>query len=171
MMQYAQDYDETFCPNWTQTGTGGSVLWYQLLEPYVKNTQVFSCPSAVLPGSYPHAYGYLDYAVCINFCVDRYGVKMATIKYPAETVLGADGDWTRSTADYSTNNSYRFYYSFHPSAFIPSRHNGGANMWYCDGHAKWHEIALDPNSTYVGPVKYTIHPTDIAFYASGAPKY
>src|SRR5215469_5171253 len=52
---YAQDYDETF-PVWgwnlEQTGARpdgtlytGKVIWPILYMPYIKNVQVFSCPS------------------------------------------------------------------------------------------------------------------------------
>ena len=40
-MQYNQDYDEYFVRPWT----AGAVAWFQLLQPYVKNSQVFQCPS------------------------------------------------------------------------------------------------------------------------------
>jgi prepilin-type processing-associated H-X9-DG protein len=122
-------------------------------------------------------------------------LKLSEIPFPAETInigdeplsdnpnwaggvtswastarYGHDSDWTRSSADYSSGcNAYRLSYSFHPSFFIPARHNGGANLAFADGHAKWWTIALD--DIYTGPVKYTRPPLDVCWCANGYPKY
>jgi prepilin-type N-terminal cleavage/methylation domain-containing protein len=45
ILWYAQDYDER-----TQGYQGGVGSWHLLIEPYVKNTQVFACPSAIAAG-------------------------------------------------------------------------------------------------------------------------
>ena len=42
LLQYAQDYDESF-PAARTTGT--SVSWRWMIQPYLKSTQVNSCPS------------------------------------------------------------------------------------------------------------------------------
>src|SRR5690242_1981973 len=39
MMMYSQDYDERYPVN------GNQVYWMDLLQPYVKNSRVFNCPS------------------------------------------------------------------------------------------------------------------------------
>ncbi|RYG58657.1 DUF1559 domain-containing protein [bacterium] len=44
LMQYTQDYDEVMPRHW-QSGSGGNVCWNQVLQPYIKSTQVFQCPS------------------------------------------------------------------------------------------------------------------------------
>jgi len=50
-LQYVQDYDETFSPIRVtdQTGPGGEpdaiVVWKNVIQPYIKTTDVFSCPS------------------------------------------------------------------------------------------------------------------------------
>ena len=43
IMMYAQDYDETPCPS----RSNQDVVWTALVKPYVKNDQVFVCPSAI----------------------------------------------------------------------------------------------------------------------------
>ena len=43
IMMYAQDYDETPCPS----RSNQDVVWTALVKPYVKNDQVFICPSAI----------------------------------------------------------------------------------------------------------------------------
>src|SRR5437773_7540417 len=46
ILMYAQDYDEHLpLYNYPQP-TGGNLRWGALIEPYVKNLQIFICPSA-----------------------------------------------------------------------------------------------------------------------------
>ncbi len=46
VLMYAQDYDESLVPS--QNGTSGInlVSWPTIIQPYIKNAQVFVCPSA-----------------------------------------------------------------------------------------------------------------------------
>ncbi|MCS6862516.1 MAG: DUF1559 domain-containing protein [Abditibacteriales bacterium] len=48
ILMYNQDYDEQVMPNgWYQLGTTGNwITWMELVNPYIKNEQVFKCPSA-----------------------------------------------------------------------------------------------------------------------------
>ncbi len=178
VMQYAQDYDEYYVPGYIRNVPSNYDNWYELIQPYIRNWQVYLCPSSVLPLSVADStrgYGsFLDYGanhIIIEVWQGAMYTKMAEIKYPAETVIIADADWTRSTDDYGCSNAWRISNGRHPSYFVPARHNGGANIVFADGHAKWHQVQLDPNSTYVGPIKYTFIPQDVCWYPSGSPKY
>src|SRR3712207_1528949 len=55
IMQYAQDYDETMVPV-----TNGAGRWHDHVQPYVKSTQLFRCPSnsstVVIPGTTTGTY-------------------------------------------------------------------------------------------------------------------
>jgi len=183
ILMYAQDYDERMCPSrcWDFSGAGFHQYFHTLIYAYVMNHQVFVCPSEtahtslLFPGSTTNRFG-------INTAPNRRVLHctywsgtppvMADIRYPAETLVYTESDWTRSRDDYPGNNAWQVDVSqWHPSRFIPQRHNGGVNMAFADGHAKWHSIALDPNSTYVGPIKYTIPPRDVCWYPNGSPKY
>src|SRR5512142_2127535 len=56
IMQYTQDYDELY-----PMGGNGAPFnrrWHQLIDPYVKNTQVLVCPSASVIGTTRNARGY-----------------------------------------------------------------------------------------------------------------
>ena len=54
VMQYIQDYDETYPFNWDYDG-GGSITnpelegWRYYMQPYVKSVQIFQCPSSAPP--------------------------------------------------------------------------------------------------------------------------
>ncbi len=58
LLQYTQDYDETTPPAWTAVGGAGypgSWRWMDCIYPYVKSTQLYTCPSAS-GGSAPYVY-------------------------------------------------------------------------------------------------------------------
>jgi prepilin-type N-terminal cleavage/methylation domain-containing protein/prepilin-type processing-associated H-X9-DG protein len=44
VLQYTNDNDERYPPTWTVL-TSGQVAWSQFIQPYIKNTQIFVCPS------------------------------------------------------------------------------------------------------------------------------
>ena len=54
LLQYSQDYDETFCNAWFGLQQGyqpsdpaaGKYKWMDAIQPYVKSAQLFVCPSA-----------------------------------------------------------------------------------------------------------------------------
>ena len=152
VMQYIQDYDETFTfcditysesvPRPYTGGTTTAHKWPDTLWPYAKNKQMFKCPS------HPNvwvSYGYnanLGYWGTLTRTGDIYqGVKLATIKKPAETVVIAD---TARDPHYGGDNSYVLWKSMHCSRFVPPRHNEGSNLVFCDGHAKWYGIQATP---------------------------
>jgi prepilin-type N-terminal cleavage/methylation domain-containing protein/prepilin-type processing-associated H-X9-DG protein len=176
-MMYAQDYDETNVPcnttnvNITYSRPGGDFSlswgpWFALIQPYTKNPHIFICPSGG-----DNYYGCTSYGANIRVTGRTFGrpvVKLAEIEYPAQTILFADSSG-HADDNYSSNNMWRLDASFHPSFFIPARHNGGANIAYCDGHAKWHRIM--ENDIYTGDYTFTKPPRDICWYPSGWPLY
>ncbi|MBD3292214.1 MAG: prepilin-type N-terminal cleavage/methylation domain-containing protein, partial [Armatimonadia bacterium] len=46
LMMYVQDYDETLPGYYNPDLPGEANQWYEVIEPYVKNEQIFICPSA-----------------------------------------------------------------------------------------------------------------------------
>jgi len=144
---YAQDYDGMGM----QRDVGAApnrYHWTKMVEPYVKNTQMFTCPSTRLAStcfdfSIPTSYAY-------SFCFAR-GAE-ATIKSPSELLIFAD--WRASSVKWNvaacacaggiaciTNASWR------PGVDTPP-HNDGVNVALYDGHAKWMS-----NSTLNGAFK------------------
>jgi prepilin-type N-terminal cleavage/methylation domain-containing protein/prepilin-type processing-associated H-X9-DG protein len=160
IMQYAQDYDETFV-----MGGNGAPLnrrWHQLIDPYMKSSQVLVCPSRNT---------YRGYAVLGEICMWGNGRSLAEIPTPAGTALildaaqcdpavigadpetwnekatgAADWQWTSPTpwgggaTRYNTNGGNELRRPV-------GRHFDGMNIGYCDGHVKWMKIG-----TFLGPM-------------------
>ncbi len=149
MMMYVQDYDDTF----PLAYTAGSPRWsgIQVMYPYVKNAQVFNCPSADLESTITfggdRSYGW-------NWFVMQcwYSVKLARITNPASIVLCGDttlDSWTPGAllapsrghrpdpTDGSEHNSYCPHDVWGDYVFnFCARHNDMGNVAFCDGHAK-----------------------------------
>ena len=140
-MQYAQDYDETMVPG-AGMGPGGAwnPAWYEIIQPYLKNTQVYHCPSCSstnMPGVYSGPQYPVNYGLNAN--VSWYGgsAKLAAITAPANQILIGEmngGDWEC----YPSNATTAADQWYNPTINgINNLHNGGSNFSYCDGHAKW----------------------------------
>ena len=97
MLQYLQDYDETFPKYYYDTPenatkvdpNGGGYLdahmgWDEACQPYIKNKQIMFCPSASSPGN------------------DYFGCAGATSKAGCPSPNKSDSDWTGSL-NYTTN--------------------------------------------------------------------
>ena len=155
VMMYTQDYDETFPLAATATAQG-FLNWHHLTDPYVKNKQVWICPSASLPtrdglGSLSCHYGFNTYYLNVGIKVlnifslnNAPGVTLAAVADPTRTVMLAD---CRGVDGYQTPS--------HLSSYLlpPSQPPGkaGADFWgrpdprhaqgvvaeLLDGHAKW----------------------------------
>jgi prepilin-type N-terminal cleavage/methylation domain-containing protein/prepilin-type processing-associated H-X9-DG protein len=207
MTMYAQDYDETF-PQWqwdhhyssgSTDHNNGTTIWWNAIYPYVKNVQIYACPSQRY--TYDIAgdghWGWFTkpkteadlakYGINPVFMHAKIGYganepltysqpAMAAIRQPSDTMLLADmatslTGWAGSS-DYDPNNPtkpannwrlYRVAYSegydpgripnyysdtgpqvvgpYNPAWDAYSRHPGGQNMAFADGHVKFRTIA------------------------------
>jgi prepilin-type N-terminal cleavage/methylation domain-containing protein/prepilin-type processing-associated H-X9-DG protein len=168
VQMYTQDYDENYW-NYFYVGT---VLWTANIAPYLKNTQVFICPSTQAPNASgwgdamtQYDFGGVDgsYTWNGNFygTGNLSGVPDAAIASkvaPAQTYLFGDGLWVDSWPSPTTD-------PFPPAGWTAQtgvndgsmgricfdRHTGGVNVAFCDGHVKW--------STYQGLWNYWYHDT------------
>jgi len=158
-LMYSQDYDDMVLPHCFRdfSNPSGSVYayWFEMAMPYVKNAQVFICPShrgAVGGHSFVGSYGY----ICDGFSLDPadpnysglpYGgiYSMAELHYPAEMImLGESQKATcRVCPEYHTH-------TFPPVWAVQKRHQGGSNYLFYDGHAKWcrYEQTLTPRNMW-----------------------
>jgi len=174
VFMYSQDYDEKLplqyidldgSDSWTPgTNADSDKGWAQIMQPYLKSTQIFQCPSesgAPTATEIETGAEYSDY--WINTAVD--GKSDATFDYPSQTVLLGDGGAGSaaygsngcSTTDSSTG-ACTTDTSTNTHAYIPgggaTRHLDGTNYGFADGHVKWLKgvvgtTGTNPNSTAV----------------------
>jgi len=144
-LSYAQDYDETFVPGFYYTAGNAELLWFpNLLEPYVKNRQLYVCPSHKQSYTYLQPWGTMWYSYGYNGLPDggplmgaRFGQQLGQIKAPAETIAFIDATWIE--LDHGAAQNYD-QFDFRADGLpgnIDKSHNDGSNIVYCDGHAKW----------------------------------
>ena len=151
VMMYAQDYDETLPYHYLNTnvpgavlcpggGTSSGIIWPLPVYPYVKNLQIFNCPSWSYKwnGNYT---GRQAYGISLHIR----GRTLADIRQPAETIMLADAyDASASPQSYYIRRNLEML-NGEPRTIIPDRHNGGANFGLCDGHAKWYQVDYQGN--------------------------
>ena len=154
---YEQDYDEIFPldTNWPQPAY--QFLLPDVLNPYVKNYQVWICPSdhytvtqsATVPSFNTYwspNFSQISYAY--NYALGKRDgpLRIGKVKKPSECCIFADaenydfcgqprrlalaglcggGTWSGTAlgSQWEIDDN--------------TRHNGGENLAYCDGHAKW----------------------------------
>ena len=154
---YGQDYDEhfpmaaTLLPNFT------FLNWHNFVDPYVKNMQIWDCPSSNLPlvdsKNKPVChYGFNTYYLNLsnsgtainlanpNDLNNAPGVSLAAVAAPAHTVLMADAlGVTNVPANHSST------YLLPPSHITDeiywgrpdARHSEGVVVGFVDSHVKW----------------------------------
>ena len=160
IMMYTQDYDERLpsskANNGGDTRAGVRQGFYNYIEPYVKNVQVFKCPSD--PSANPDnisSYGY-------NFTYFAPGglttaISLTAIQKPSETyelmdayiTSGADyvyapTNWRSNGGIYGAGSSTTSGSYLHGS--VDDRHLETVSTLFADGHVKSQRI-----SALVGP--------------------
>ncbi len=124
VLMYAQDYDERLLAYRSETV---KISWVTLIDPYVKNSQVWYCPSY---GNVGVGYGW-NY----EFIVWH---KLAEFGRPSETMMFGDSGghvlYRPGRYGYAPNPS-DIYWQYN---MLGVRHNGGGNLGFVDGHAKWY---------------------------------
>ena len=142
LMMYAQDNDSGL-PAYSKNG---SATWAKLYEPtidYVKNTQIYRCPSApAYPYATSHVYGaQYGYTWGNGTATNWMGVKanfagtsfIDVVPDPVRTCLLGDA-WNNTTGQGASQ--------FRPTTSTwnglrPDAHLEGANYAFVDGHVKW----------------------------------
>jgi prepilin-type N-terminal cleavage/methylation domain-containing protein/prepilin-type processing-associated H-X9-DG protein len=118
------------------TNGGNWVSWMDIIYPYVKSLQVFSCPSSTQPAYFP-SYGY-NRLISRSPIGETQGIALARIQRPAEVILLLD--YNDLSAVYANGNDYSNTY-FNGAAWWPKiwPHLDGTNICYTDGHLKWNK--------------------------------
>ncbi len=117
--QYIQDYDERYMIQDETT----DYLWFEPLQPYIKSTQVFRCPSAT------DTLAQSDYLVNGFFA---HGLSQAAFTNTSEQIFAGERASGLDEID---------YHSWDLTEFEPhlnkERHFDGSNYLFADGHVKW----------------------------------
>lgn len=125
VQQYVQNNDARF--------PAREKYWLSL-SPYLKNTQIFQCPTDSTPqGSDPNFYDFIDYdlnAEDLNMGVfpARVGVNEAALHKSSTTMVLRESQIYVGLAGI-TNTCGLSHWA--------ETHSGGANYSFLDGHVKW----------------------------------
>jgi prepilin-type N-terminal cleavage/methylation domain-containing protein/prepilin-type processing-associated H-X9-DG protein len=157
---YAGDYDDYLPP--TLQGNGSLPSWRAVIYPYVKNVQIFQCPSVVpsytfegVPGgtgNFPESYGIAG-GDNVGTTPTGYGGyvgrgygphALMNIPLPAEAILLSETSALWNPALYSAGT---------PCASVVAPHSRTSSYGFCDGHAK----AMSPMQTIAGQNMWTIN--------------
>ncbi len=163
--QYTQDYDEKLpaTDGWYRTSpTGPTATWDLLIQPYVKSTQILTCPSdsasktwnlsAFGFGNVKRSYAmarYLTVAQSSDNTRSSEGISLSAIKSPSITITAVD----RVNETTQTDPFYYYEYAdiqhidasasdvgknFNDTATTTASglHLGTNNVLYADGHVK-----------------------------------
>jgi prepilin-type N-terminal cleavage/methylation domain-containing protein/prepilin-type processing-associated H-X9-DG protein len=166
-MMYAQDYDEKYpvvvgAPCWYNPKPPGVIMWWAAIYPYVKNSQIFACPSidrdigvhcndtvncpTARAASVPQlSYGYSERMAYVGTVQS-----IAMMAHPSQLfVIGdsrcglvgpPDSSGLLDRVAYSNNNQTQCGACAHttfPHQDSYTRHNDGENIGFADGHSKW----------------------------------
>ena len=140
VFQYTQDYDERFPMRYWGPGAAYYTTgWAAAVQPYVKSTQLFQCPSEpTAPSAFTSDYA-IDYGYNASLGNVDTSISLAAVNFPSVTVLNYDYKSASVEAGY-------FDISIDPAS--TKRHLEGANYSFTDGHVKWYrpEKVLSANN-------------------------
>jgi len=164
VLMYAQDYDERV-PRETGWDPDGPYNYHlpDLVNPYIKNVQIWVCPSggysltqsALPPGGAPDFWctflGEIGYGYNFYLGLRNNGRKLSEIRYPAEAFVLGDGTkldicWgVTPQLTHSAKCGWQICCELGANSCRDlsrltddqTRHSGGSNLVYLDGHAKW----------------------------------
>lgn len=171
---YLQDYDEIVLPRYSACPSTGPAptpnaptLWTNTIQPYVKNKQVFVCPSAINSkfGDTWNTRSYVSigynqtisgwYYITADGCGSMILPSLASIVAPSKNVMFADsvsGDLSAGNRGYLFGNSgMNVPYTTTAVGSFSARHTEGSNLGFFDGHAKWYKgtnILAQPNAPF-----------------------
>ena len=152
IMAYAQDYDERFFTSVYADclTTPAGPFWASCVYPYVKNYQIYICPTGGGRGSTSAlTYNKWTFPVSPHYGWNTYlgGLSLAQLTKPSEDIAIADCShqvfadhvdrvaWANSGDGVLYPVAPKTSQDYMNDSF--SRHNGGENAAYADGHAKW----------------------------------
>lgn len=150
LAQYTQDFDETLTRGWYGSANSGSdpvdkYKWMDAIYTYVKNEQLFNCPSHSINTKYKYRNGtnYGSYAGSTAYWgqLNPGGPMIKSlpdIEAPAETIYAVDGAGNFEIAWQAVANNPTPNETASPPTFneARARHLNMANCLFVDGHVK-----------------------------------
>ncbi len=156
VVMYAGDYDETMfwkqgALHWGQLGHMGMYGWQEVIQPYIKNRQVYLCPSGSRPVTTHYCFNVaaMSTDAATGALLPWATPRRYTLSMPpdaAAVVTVFDGGttlvrWADHYPDESDPTNERQVEGTDDDACcrlgFPGRHNDGSNVAFLDGHAKW----------------------------------
>ncbi|HHX39792.1 MAG TPA: DUF1559 domain-containing protein [Armatimonadetes bacterium] len=156
-LMYAQDHDETH--SWWNRNVSPSLsplATPQAVYPYIKNNKAYNCPSSsnqrdsdtyrdfTFPGPASRGYAWADWAFG---GVRTRPLTLAEINTPSTTIMLADSAhmfggkgaiiWANICCDDGSGTLDGLTNDGKPVDDKQSRHFGGENIAFMDGHVKW----------------------------------
>ena len=192
VLQYVQDYDERYPPAYSN-GEPAFTPWHALVQPYVKSTQLFACPSNTnntvpvnntggttgvpfIPSSYvangsgnknnslgPDEDRPMNAAVLPASPNSRPGGASIAQMDSTSTTILVGEHTGVGTTIYGNPDQHIGKPSVTPPISYLTNHLGQSNWLYADGHVK----SLRPTATYAGGVSQWV----MTGQNSGAPNF
>ncbi len=157
VLMYAQDYDEKF-PHWNfrhcTDVANADGDWKDVCEPYIKNIQVFACPSTdfdprtcepspngrgdgVIPAGYGANCGRVNPDYAADSDVGLRGPFAGGWDWMTSTGMADIGDSSGTIMLFETNCVQSCGYNWDQTYNLQWPHNDGMNVAFVDGHVKW----------------------------------
>jgi prepilin-type N-terminal cleavage/methylation domain-containing protein/prepilin-type processing-associated H-X9-DG protein len=181
-IMYDQDYDDNYAiagtfaaggaalwpwaTTWGFTNSYTGVAWPWVLQPYIKNTKLYSDPS--------QGDSKIDYMYNItDWCTGTYSMSYAyqspmgpEILSPAQRIMFTCGEYGATGGGYygcdiisAANYAYSYLISQTPSATFAltwAPHNNGNNCSFFDGHVAWEAMEYLGNAAN-NPIMFQVY--------------
>ena len=146
LLQYNNDYDGTNVRRRPSSTAPTSDFWWNVIQPYVKNTQLLLCPSYAWNGGWcasctgdscrPNSTRSYDMA---NGGLRNmsHGPRESEIFGSATTIWVFDCYCEYQDQPIATTYSVGYFLNSNVGKIQAFRHNDGINCAYVDGHVKW----------------------------------
>lgn len=147
VQMYAQDHDGVFPVSYVARKTGPYYSWRQTVQPYVRNTDIFMCPSSVtkgpkaaeLPPWLRHGYAMNGWLSAPNLLSIGGGagrpVSESAVGEPSKTILLSDAGYSNCPVALDLDHYEWLGMQEQP---LPSQRHTGRTATFCfvDGHVK-----------------------------------
>ena len=146
LLQYIQDYNEVYPYGASVNIRDHGNVW-DGIQPYIKNTQVFGCPSDAQKNCVSLVAGdsrywgaeWANFKLSYSYNYANGGYSQATFNYVSETAVFAEGiERPYFYQDGAVLPDGGRGVGYHDAPYrLANRHSEGMNLAFYDGHVKW----------------------------------